>query len=526
MKRMNRRDFVRTGAVTGLSAAVVPQTFLGGGSADAWAAPPMAHARFAQASGSSRQHPSMARQFARWAANLQYDDLPANVVDHVKALLLHGVTGAVLGMPTAQAKPMVALIKAEEARADGASILGDDVKVTRMGAAWANQELMYGAHMIDTYRMIPHPGPALIGVALANAELEKRNGKELITALTAGYEFTCRLLHDYIISLPVNGFQPGPVFITMGAAMVTGKLMGLDEEGLMRTIWLAANYAAGLSEGGYRGDRQAARSGVFAAMEARANPGYFPVVEQVLEGKTGFYQAFAGSNSGRLIHAVTGPPQIDLATITAGLGQEYKTAMVMCKVYDGSGYHAGVIELMAEMRRQHQINPDDVASVAVAMNWFETLFPNWYGGRSSDLLTDPDWNTPSVGSTHFVAAYTLVYGGYLVYGGQSSLNPDGVAPREDQRVIDFMNAHVTLVQEKDRALFSPGAVITMKDGTVYTGEYPYERLVWTFDQLAVRLQDCLPGYFLGKAVFDASVETIRGADRLTSVDPIFQVLKA
>ena len=215
----------------------------------------------------------------------------------------------------------------------------------------------------------------------------------------------------------------------MGAAMVAGKLMGLDEEGLMRTIWLAANYAAGLNEGGYRGDRQAARSGVFAAMEARANPGYFPVVEQVLEGKTGFYKAFADSNSGRLIHAVTGPLQIDLASITAGLGEEYKTAMVMCKVYDGSGYHAGVIELMVEMRRQHRIDPDDVASVAVAMNWFETMFPNWFGGRSPDLLTDPDWNTPSVRSTHFVAAYALVYGGYLVYGGQPSLNPDGVAPR-------------------------------------------------------------------------------------------------
>ena len=524
MKRMNRRDFVRAGAVTGLSAAVVPQTFLGGGSADAWAATPMAHALFAQASGSSRQHPSIARQFARWAANLQYDDLPANVVDHVKGILLHGTTGAVLGIPTAQAKPMVALIKVEEARADGASIFGENTKVTRVGAAWANQEIMYGDHFEDSYGIM-HPGPALIAAALANAELEERNGKELITALTAGYEFTCRLSHDFIITLPSNGFQPGPVFLPMGAAMIAGKLMGLDEEGLMRTIWLAANYASGLNEGGYRGDRQAARSGVFAAMEARANPGYFPVVEQVLEGKTGFYKAFTGSNSGQLIHAFTEALQVDLASITAGLGQEYRTANVQFKIYPTGGYVESIINLMAEMRQQHQINPDDVATVVVAKPWWETLYPDWYASGGAAELEASDWNTPHLGGMHFVAAYALVNGGYPVQGG-TSLSPNGIEPRQDQRVIDFMNAHVTLVQEKNREMHSAGAVITMKNGTVYEGEYPYKRLLMTFDQLVARHQEVLPSYSFGKAGMDAVVETIRGADRLTSVDPIFQVMKA
>ena len=63
----------------------------------------------------------------------------------------------------------------------------------------------------------------------------------------------------------------------------------------------------------------------------------------------------------------------------------------------------------------------------------------------------------------------------------------------------------------------------MKNGATCSGNYPYERLEWTFDQLVARLQDCLPGYALGKAGLDALVETMRNADRLTSVDPIFQV---
>ena len=36
-----------------------------------------------------------------------------------------------------------------------------------------------------------------------------------------------------------RGFRPSPIYSTMGAAMVTGKLMGLDENGLVATIALA-----------------------------------------------------------------------------------------------------------------------------------------------------------------------------------------------------------------------------------------------------------------------------------------------
>ena len=93
-------------------------------------------------------------------------------------------------------------------------------------------------------------------------------------------------------------------------------------------------------------------------------------------------------------------------------------------------------------------------------------------------------------------------------------------------ILDFMQGHVKLVPEKDRAMFSPGIVVRMKNGTTYSGEYPYERMVWNFDQLEARLQQCLPGYSLGKSGFDALVETTRGADRLPSVARIFEVTKA
>ena len=40
---------------------------------------------------------SIARQFARWAANLKYEDLPPEVVDKVMSLVLTQMVSAVFG---------------------------------------------------------------------------------------------------------------------------------------------------------------------------------------------------------------------------------------------------------------------------------------------------------------------------------------------------------------------------------------------------------------------------------------------
>src|SRR5262245_42810298 len=81
---------------------------------------------------------SMSRRFARWAAGLKYEDVPPEVVDKVKALMLHALASAGLGAAHPNVKEAVRLAKAEEGKPDGATILLDGGKATRMGAAYAN----------------------------------------------------------------------------------------------------------------------------------------------------------------------------------------------------------------------------------------------------------------------------------------------------------------------------------------------------------------------------------------------------
>jgi len=461
---------------------------------------------------------SLSRQFARWAAGLRHEDLPPAVVDKVKALALHALTSVAFGTRNAHSREVVELALAEEAKADGATVLGHGRRATRVGAAFANAELMHASLLWDSYRMLTHPGPVLVPAALVNAELEGRDGRAIITALAAGYEFSCRLCDKFIPSTAARGFRPSPIFSTMGAAMVTGKLMGLDENGLVATIALAANFASGLNEGPRSGgnelaihEPQAARNGVFAGLMARA--GHVKGSEFSIEGDAGFYNAFTGSHSGKLTYAFTGPLQFDPASITAGLGQEYKLLTAMFRMYPCAGYNQAVINLMAEMKAAHTLDADKIRDVAIHMNWLETLYPSPAFPRFAD------WQKARIGETKYFAAHAAVNGGYPVVGGRT-FGPTGQDLEADQRVLAFMERHITLVPEKDRPMFSPAIVVTMQDGTRHRGEYPYDRMAWDFDTLVENLQACLPGYPGGKPAFDRLVELARALDTLASVQPI------
>lgn len=463
---------------------------------------------------------SISRAFARWTANLKYEDLPPAVVDKLKAIVLHALSSAVLGSDSPQALKTLALTLAEEGKADGATILVTGEQATRIGATFANSELMHASNLFDSYRMLTHPGPVLLPAALVNADLEGRTGKEIITALAAGYEFVCRLCDDFIPSTAARGFRPSPIYSTLGAALVSGKLQNLDENGLVTAISLAANFASGLNEGPrvggnelYIHEPQAARNGVFAAVMARL--GHIKGSELTLEGDAGFYNAFTGSSKGKLTYAFKESLQIDFASVTKNLGQEFKLLTVMFRMYACPGYNQPVIELMAEMKKKYTLSANDIQEVAVSMNWLETLYP------SPEFPRFADYQTPRIGETHYFVAHAAVNGGVPVVGGQT-YGPTGHDLAQDQVVLTFMRERVKLVPEKQRPMFSPGITVTMKNGQTFSDEYPYSRMEWNFAQLIERLKECFPEKGAKQRCFDQLIKVIEQLEQADSVSPLFQ----
>jgi hypothetical protein len=99
--------------------------------------------------------PSLSRQFARWAAPLRYEDLPAEVVDRVKGVTLQALSSALQGSGMAASKEAMALVTGEESGVrNGATIMVTGAKATRGGAAYANAEMALAGGKWDTFRML------------------------------------------------------------------------------------------------------------------------------------------------------------------------------------------------------------------------------------------------------------------------------------------------------------------------------------------------------------------------------------
>src|SRR6266540_6478500 len=174
---------------------------------------------------------SLSRQFAAFAANLKYADLPAEVVDRAKGVTLQALGSALVAHDMPASKQALALMREEEAGGGGvATVLVNGSKLTKAGAAFVNSEMILAGGKWDTFRMLTHPGSAILPSALVAAEATGCTGRDFITGVAAAYEVMERLAAEFIPTVMSRGFHSGPVFGIFGAAMAAAKIGGLNAD--------------------------------------------------------------------------------------------------------------------------------------------------------------------------------------------------------------------------------------------------------------------------------------------------------
>jgi 2-methylcitrate dehydratase PrpD len=460
---------------------------------------------------------SLSRTLARYVASLQFESLPPQVIDKIKASLLHSLIVSIIGAETSHGRAAIELAKAEESKPDGATILVDGTRATRCGAAFANSKLMHATNQSDSYRMLTHPGPCAIPAGLAAAELAGRSGQQLLTALVAGYEVEARVAGDFIPSTQARGFRSSPIYGVLGAAVTTGKLLGLTEDQLVTALALACTFAAGTNEGPRSGGREmmfhepnATRNGIMAALLAREN---VRGSETSLEGDAGFYNAFTGNNRGELSYVFSGPDRVSLDSVVAGLGSRWETMHVVPKIYPTAGYNCPVIDLMTDMRTAHDLPLDEIEQITVDMNWLETTYP-------SPAFPNPVRSSPGVGSTHYFVAYTCLYGSYpplrpRIEAGES-------APGDDSAVMDLLK-RVEVIGHKDRRAFAPRITVRMRGGTTYQGEYQGQELEWDLATETARISALFRDMNWPREKLEGLVHTVANLEGESNVDALLRL---
>src|SRR3989440_4550224 len=171
---------------------------------------------------------SLSREFAGFAAGLQYENLPPAVVDRAKGVTLQALSSALVAHDMPASRRALALMQEEEAGGGGAAtVLCHGTRLTKAGAAFVNAETIFAGGKWDTFRMLTHPGIAILPAAFAAAETSDCAGKEFLTGIAAGYEVMERMAAEFIPTVMARGLHAGPVFGIFGAAIAAAKIGGL-----------------------------------------------------------------------------------------------------------------------------------------------------------------------------------------------------------------------------------------------------------------------------------------------------------
>jgi MmgE/PrpD N-terminal domain len=448
---------------------------------------------------------SLSREFAAFVAKLTYPGLPSEVVDRAKGVTLQALSSALVAHDMPPSRQALALMQEEEAGGAGvATVLCHGEKLTKAGAGFVNAETIFAGGKWDTFRMLTHPGIAILPAALAAAEISGASGREFLTAVAAGYEVMERMAADFIPTVMSRGFHAGPVFGIFGAAVAAAKLQGLDENQIHSAIAQCVNLAAGNLEGARSGGRSlreggAVRNALLAvALAKHGTPGG----ETTLEGEAGFYHAYAGSNRGELRYSFTGANHADLGAITRGLGREWIFLETLYRIYSTAGYNIAHVDVTARLCEEHDIAAADIDRIEALVNWLETEYPS--PAFPSRGIESP----PQVGSTQYFTAWGAAERGYpLLRGGQPSPGES-----DPPAVLELMH-RVTLIPTVRRTLFGPRITVFTKGGRSFTKEGTGREFIWDFEEQARRIRPLARGLAIREAQFVELIDTCRNLHR-------------
>src|SRR5512142_1838540 len=300
----------------------------------------------------------LSSDLAQWASRVQFEDLPADVVEATKLRVMDVIGLSLAGAETAFGKStreaIVAMSPAGPCRILG---FGDRVGVT--AAAFANGALSQALEYDDTHNeSIVHMSSPAVAAALALSEFTPVTGRALITAIALGNEISCRVGSVSSGELHKRGFHPTGLFATFGAAYLAAKLLRLDAEAMARAAGISGSFASGLLECWVDGTQTkflhpgwSAQSGITAAMLARAG---VTGPAQVFEGRWGLFAS----------HVQDPDAHRDFARINAdlgaGLGTHWESRNSSFKPYPAAHVSHPYISAAIRLRNQHSILPGDI----------------------------------------------------------------------------------------------------------------------------------------------------------------------
>ena len=280
------------------------------------------------------------REISRFAAGVRDGDVEPDVLRDARRRVtdIIGIALAASGMEPAR---VVGEVVESWGGEQQASAIGRSSRYPATGAALLNGTLAHALDFDDTHLpSVLHPSAAVVPAALAAAEGSGASGRDLLAAVAAGDELVVRVgMAGYDPDLGNSiffekGLHATSIAGTMGAALASAMVYGLEEEEIGHALAISASMGAGIIEANRTGGTVkrvhcgwAAHAGITASeLAARGLTG----PPTVFEGRFGFLRAYLDDSA-------------DVGALTRGLGEEWELTRTFFKPYPANHFtHAGI----------------------------------------------------------------------------------------------------------------------------------------------------------------------------------------
>jgi 2-methylcitrate dehydratase PrpD len=280
------------------------------------------------------------REISRFAAGVRDGDVEPDVLRDARRRVtdIIGIALAASGMEPAR---VVGEVVESWGGEEQASAIGRTSRYPAAGAALLNGTLAHALDFDDTHLpSVLHPSAAVVPAALAAAEGSGASGRDLLAAVAAGDELVVRVgMAGYDPDLGNSiffekGLHATSIAGTMGAALASAMVYGLEEEEIGHAVAISASMGAGIIEANRTGGTVkrvhcgwAAHAGITASeLAARGLTG----PPTVFEGRFGFLRAYLDDRA-------------DVGALTRGLGEEWELTRTFFKPYPANHFtHAGI----------------------------------------------------------------------------------------------------------------------------------------------------------------------------------------
>jgi aconitate decarboxylase len=340
------------------------------------------------------------RRIAEFVSGLRYENIPAEVRERLKLLILDALGCAIYGAHLEWCRILRETLEQLDKTRD-TSIWGTDRRLSSVHAALVNGTQVQSFELDDVHREgILHVGavtlPALIAVAQTHTQL---SGRDFVTAAVAGYEIGPRVGLCMGPEHIGQGWHSGATVGVFSAAAAAARGLALDTEKTVHALGVAGTQSSGLMAAQYGAmvkrmhAGRAAQSGLYAALLAER--GFTGIVDVFEAPYGGFCTTFSRSQD-----------RFDLTALTAGLGERYETMRVSLKFYACVGSNHTTLDALADIRKRHPFTAADIERIVVHASQVTVDHAGW--PYRPEGLTAAQLNLPFCTATLILAGDAFV----------------------------------------------------------------------------------------------------------------------